>query len=74
MEGLSGARLLGPVLLLSSLAALVSCHPGTCRHQAPPPEEVVHQVHLKPERLTKRSSPEDLQLQIEIIYDHSVDQ
>ncbi|KAF3843774.1 hypothetical protein F7725_002623 [Dissostichus mawsoni] len=74
MEGLSGARLLGPVLLLSSLAALVSCHPGTCRHQAPPPEEVVHQVHLKPERLTKRSSPEDLQLQIKIIYDHSVDQ
>ncbi|KAF3843766.1 hypothetical protein F7725_002615 [Dissostichus mawsoni] len=65
MEGLSGARLLGPVLLLSSLAALVSCHPGTCRHQAPPPEEVVHQVHLKPERLTKRSSPEDLQLQID---------
>lgn len=31
-------------------------------------------MYLKPERLTKRSSPDDLQLKIKIIYDYSVDQ
>lgn len=36
--------------------------------------QVVHHVYLKPERLTKRSSPDDLQLKIKIIYDYSVDQ
>lgn len=36
--------------------------------------KVVHHVYLKPERLTKRSSPENLQLKIKIIYDYSVDQ
>ncbi|XP_068592641.1 transposon TX1 uncharacterized 149 kDa protein isoform X2 [Cebidichthys violaceus] len=66
---LSGSWFLGRVLVLSVLAVLVSCH-GTCKHRA---EEPVHHVYLKPERLTKRSSPEDLQLKIKIIYDHSVD-
>ncbi|KAE8299063.1 Leishmanolysin-like peptidase [Larimichthys crocea] len=69
----SVSRLLGPALVLSVLAAAVSCH-GTCRHRAPGAGEVVHHVHLKPERLTKRSSPDDLQLKIKIIYDYSVDQ
>ena len=36
--------------------------------------QVIHHVYLKPERLTKRSSPDDLQLKIKIIYDYSVDQ
>lgn len=31
-------------------------------------------MYLKPERLTKRSSLDDLQLKIKIIYDYSVDQ
>lgn len=35
--------------------------------------QVVQQVYLKPERLTKRSSSNDLQLKIRIIYDYSVD-
>ncbi|TNN69600.1 Leishmanolysin-like peptidase [Liparis tanakae] len=35
--------------------------------------QVVHHVHLKPERLTKRSSPDDLRLKIKVIYDYSVD-
>ncbi|XP_056293393.1 uncharacterized protein lmln isoform X3 [Pseudoliparis swirei] len=45
----------------------------------PPPSlipqnpQVVHHVHLKPERLTKRSSPDDLRLKIKVIYDYSVD-
>ncbi|XP_022075278.1 leishmanolysin-like peptidase isoform X2 [Acanthochromis polyacanthus] len=65
--------LLGPVLVFSLLTVLASCH-GTCKHRAPAPSEVVHHVYLKPERLTKRSSPDDLQLKIKIIYDNSVDQ
>ncbi|XP_028447244.1 leishmanolysin-like peptidase [Perca flavescens] len=69
----SVSRFLGPVLVFSILAVSVSCH-GPCKHRVPPPEEVVHHVHLKPERLTKRSSPDNLQLKIKIIYDYSVDQ
>ncbi|XP_028292010.1 leishmanolysin-like peptidase [Gouania willdenowi] len=74
-DGKSSASwsLLGPALTLSVLAVVVSCH-GVCKHQTPVPEEVVHHVYLKPERLTKRSSPEDLQLKIKIIYDRSVDE
>ncbi|CAK6977016.1 leishmanolysin-like peptidase [Scomber scombrus] len=64
---------LGPALIFSLLVVLVSCH-GTCKHRVPSPSEVVHQVYLRPERLTKRSSPDDLQLKIKIIYDYSVDQ
>ncbi|KAF1383056.1 hypothetical protein PFLUV_G00150310 [Perca fluviatilis] len=69
----SVSRFLGPVLVFSVLAVSVSCH-GPCKHRVPPPEEVVHHVHLKPERLTKRSFPDNLQLKIKIIYDYSVDQ
>lgn len=65
--------LLSPALFFSLLAVLVSCH-GSCKHRVPSPNEIVHHVYLKPERLTKRSSPEDLQLKIKIIYDSSVDQ
>ncbi|RVE58168.1 hypothetical protein OJAV_G00206490, partial [Oryzias javanicus] len=64
---------LGPGVLLSVLAAVAICH-GSCNHRVPSPAEVVHHVYLKPERLTKRSSPDDLQLKIKIIYDSSVDQ
>ncbi|XP_068602104.1 leishmanolysin-like peptidase [Brachionichthys hirsutus] len=69
----SVSRVLGPTVVLSILAVLASCH-GACKHRAPPPDEFVHHVHLKPERLTKRSSPGDLQLKIKTIYDSSVDQ
>ncbi|XP_027878088.1 leishmanolysin-like peptidase isoform X1 [Xiphophorus couchianus] len=65
--------LLGPVLVLSLLAVQASCH-RTCTHTVPSGREVVHQVYLKPERLAKRSSPDDLQLKIKIVYDSSVDQ
>uniref|UniRef100_H3DPZ1 Leishmanolysin-like peptidase n=1 Tax=Tetraodon nigroviridis TaxID=99883 RepID=H3DPZ1_TETNG len=44
-----------------------------CKHRVPSPSEVVHQVYLKPERLTKRSSSSEPQLKIKIIYDYSVD-
>ncbi|XP_020783507.2 leishmanolysin-like peptidase [Boleophthalmus pectinirostris] len=64
--------ILGSALIISSLALFVSCH-GACNHKVPAPDEVVH-VHLQHERLTKRSSDEDLQLRIKIIYDQSVDQ
>ncbi|KAM7380031.1 hypothetical protein PAMP_003358 [Pampus punctatissimus] len=64
---------LGPALVVFLSALLVSCH-GTCKHRVPSPSEVVHHVYLRPERLTKRSSPEDLLLKIKIIYDYSVDQ
>ncbi|CAG13297.1 unnamed protein product [Tetraodon nigroviridis] len=63
---------LGPALVFSVLAVIVSCH-GPCKHRVPSPSEVVHQVYLKPERLTKRSSSSEPQLKIKIIYDYSVD-
>eukprot|EP00066_Takifugu_rubripes_P028629 XP_011617895.1 PREDICTED: leishmanolysin-like peptidase [Takifugu rubripes] len=63
---------LGPALVFSVLAVTVSCH-GACKHRVPSPSEVVHHVYLKPERLTKRSFSNNLQLKIKIIYDYSID-
>ncbi|XP_062312727.1 leishmanolysin-like peptidase isoform X1 [Osmerus eperlanus] len=57
--------------ILSLLFLFVHSH-STCKHQVPSPAEVVHKVHLRSERLTKRSSS-DPQLKIQIIYDFSVD-
>ncbi|XP_028846079.1 leishmanolysin-like peptidase [Denticeps clupeoides] len=47
-------------------------HCNTCRHQVPSPSEVIHKVHLKSERLSKRSTNDHLK--IKIIYDSSVDE
>ncbi|CAL8342419.1 unnamed protein product [Arctogadus glacialis] len=47
---------------------------GAFGHHVPAPSEVVLQVNLRSDRLTKRSSPEDLRLKMKIIYDSSVDQ
>ncbi|XP_061923706.1 leishmanolysin-like peptidase isoform X3 [Entelurus aequoreus] len=60
------------VIFAAIFAHLATCH-RTCNHRVPLPEEVVHHVYLKPERLMKRSS-DDLHLKIKIIYDYSVDQ
>ncbi|XP_020317455.1 leishmanolysin-like peptidase [Oncorhynchus kisutch] len=57
------------IFTFSLLFLFVHCH--TCKHQVPSLSEVVHKVYLKSERLTKRSS--DQQLKIKIIYDSSVD-
>ncbi|CAL8238465.1 unnamed protein product, partial [Lota lota] len=60
------------VLALVGLVSLLFY--GTFGHHVPAPSEVVHQVILRSDRLTKRSSPEDLHLKMKIIYDSSVDQ
>ncbi|CDQ92141.1 unnamed protein product [Oncorhynchus mykiss] len=60
---------LSRICTFSLLFLFVHCH--TCKHQVPSLSEVVHKVYLKSERLTKRSS--DQQLKITIIYDSSVD-
>ncbi|XP_053733810.1 leishmanolysin-like peptidase [Synchiropus splendidus] len=60
------------VLILSWLLS-VGCH-ETCKHRVPSAEEVVHQVHIRSDRVTKRSTDEDMQLNIAIIYDYSIDQ
>ncbi|XP_068185627.1 leishmanolysin-like peptidase isoform X2 [Antennarius striatus] len=65
----------GSRLLVLSVLAVFACGHGPCRHRAPPPDELVHQVVLQPERLMKRSpTPTGLQLRIRTVYDRSVDQ
>ncbi|XP_023693573.1 leishmanolysin-like peptidase [Paramormyrops kingsleyae] len=61
---------LRPLCALSLLVLLVHCH--ICKHAVPRPSEVVHQVYLKPGRITKRSI--DQQLVIKIVYDDSVEE
>ncbi|XP_030642969.1 leishmanolysin-like peptidase [Chanos chanos] len=60
---------LSRICLFSLLLLCVQCH--TCKHQVPLPSEIIHKVYLKPERLTKRST--DQQLNIKLIYDSSLD-
>ncbi|CAL1581683.1 unnamed protein product [Knipowitschia caucasica] len=71
-DGKPVSWILASALVLSSLGVFVSSH-GTCNHKVPRPDEVNH-VYLPHERLTKRSSEDNLQLRIKIIYDFSVDQ
>uniref|UniRef100_A0A8C1FVS1 Leishmanolysin-like peptidase n=1 Tax=Cyprinus carpio carpio TaxID=630221 RepID=A0A8C1FVS1_CYPCA len=55
------------ILLLISTGAQTH----TCDHKVPLPTEVIHKVFLKPDRLTKRSTDQQLKIQIE--YDSSLD-
>ncbi|XP_062389760.1 leishmanolysin-like peptidase [Sardina pilchardus] len=57
------------ICTFSLLFLVAQCH--VCKHEVPHPSEVIHKVYIKPERLTKRSI--DQQLNIKIIYDQSVD-
>ncbi|XP_060784836.1 leishmanolysin-like peptidase isoform X1 [Neoarius graeffei] len=59
------------VWLCSLCSLLVDTHRHTCSHRMPLPSEVIHDVYLKPGRLTKRST--EKQLKIQIVYDSSLD-
>ncbi|XP_035379419.1 leishmanolysin-like peptidase [Electrophorus electricus] len=71
--GLSGCwKLLGSLSRACVLSFLLICaHCHTCNHKVPLPSEVIHEVYLKPGRLTKRSTEQ--QLKVQIVYDSSLD-
>ncbi|XP_076858538.1 leishmanolysin-like peptidase [Brachyhypopomus gauderio] len=60
---------LGRVCLFSVLFTCAHCH--TCNHKVPLTSDVIHDVYLKPGRLTKRSTEQ--QLKVQIVYDSSLD-
>ncbi|KAG9271613.1 leishmanolysin-like peptidase [Astyanax mexicanus] len=74
-RGLSGGCCCRSPGLLSlavfSFLLLACAHCHSCNHKVPLPTEVIHNVHLKPGRLTKRSTEQ--QLKIQIFYDSSLD-
>uniref|UniRef100_A0A8C2KRR2 Leishmanolysin-like peptidase n=1 Tax=Cyprinus carpio TaxID=7962 RepID=A0A8C2KRR2_CYPCA len=57
------------IILLLLISTGAQTH--TCDHKVPLPTEVIHKVFLKPDRLTKRSTDQQLKIQIE--YDSSLD-
>ncbi|XP_069472734.1 leishmanolysin-like peptidase isoform X2 [Ambystoma mexicanum] len=61
-------------LAMVGLMAFLQLRPssGTCRHHVPGAAEVIYQVHLKPNRITKRNV--DQQLRVMTVYDHSVEE
>ncbi|XP_077071891.1 leishmanolysin-like peptidase [Siphateles boraxobius] len=60
-------------LLLNTIIIFIStgAHTQTCDHKVPLPTEVILKVFLKPDRLIKRSTDQQLKIQIE--YDSSLD-
>ncbi|KAK7169375.1 hypothetical protein R3I93_005369 [Phoxinus phoxinus] len=69
----SGWRQPRSALLLNTIIIFIStgAQTHTCDHKVPLPTEVIHKVFLKPDRLIKRSTDQQLKIQIE--YDSSLD-
>ncbi|KAA0715559.1 Leishmanolysin-like peptidase [Triplophysa tibetana] len=58
-------------LFIINTSSITGTQAHTCNHKVPLHTEVIHKVFLKPERLTKRSTEQQLNIQIE--YDSSLD-
>ncbi|XP_057192706.1 leishmanolysin-like peptidase isoform X2 [Triplophysa rosa] len=59
------------IIISTSSSSSTGAQAHTCNHKVPLHTEVIHKVFLKPDRLTKRSTEQQLKIQIE--YDSSLD-